>query len=529
MNWRLLPFLLTIPFFSSLFAQNEFFNDGALVHVQGGGLIYVEGDVINDDQGANIGSIRNLGDIQLEGDWENRSAGSFVFTTNDPGTTTFLGNNAVQTIGGSNVTNFNNLTINKPGNTEVRQLINSGNDGVLDLNNDILNTQTFIFGVGNTAANAIQRTGPITPAPTYSDILTQGYVTSTPGSAGRLSRATVPGNRYFYPLGHASPARFRPVEIVPTLGTPNAYSVQFVNLATPNAANVAAPIASVNPNWYHFIERQVNGSPEEIRIYWSDPNDDACDPTTVTIGEYDGSNWQNTGAVTTASFVAPGLSHTSNTTYPGTYPGTPFNTNRFVLGDTQYNPWGGLCVLPVNLVDLRADALSTTILVSWITLTESNNRGFDLMRSENGTDFSFVKFFDGQGNSTSPSNYSYEDEEVEFNKTYYYRLEQHDFNGQSRTSETVEAMITADPTLEIGEFYPNPSNGHNYLRVIAPTATEVTLSVYNALGQDLFNASQEVHAGVNEVPFDFSELASGNYLAAISADGKIFHRRFVVK
>lgn len=529
MNWRFLPILLILPLLSSVYAQNEFYNDGADVYVQAAGLIYVEGDITNDDQGGNIGRIHNDGDIQLEGNWENRSAVSNVFDLGDPGTTTFLGTTPFQTIGGTNFTSFNNLTINKPGNTEVRQLINSGNDAVLNLTNDILNTQAFIFGIGSPAANAIQRAGAITAAPTYNDLLTEGYVTSTPGSAGRLTRSTVPGNTYFYPLGHGSPARFRPVEITSSGGLPNAYGIQFVNLPTPNAANVNAPLASVNPNWYHFIDRQIAGSPESIRIFWNDPNDGACDPNTVTIAEYDGALHQNTGAVTTVSFTTPALSHTTNATYPGIYPGTPFSTNRFVLGDMQYAPWGGLCVLPVDLVDLRADALEESILVSWITLNETNNAGFDLLKSENGIDFEFVKFVDGQGTVSTPFNYSFEDEEVEFNKTYYYRLEQHDFNGQSRLTDVVEATILAAPSLEVSDFYPNPSNGSNALRILAPTATEATMQVYNALGQEIFANGFELHTGINEVPFSFGELAAGNYLATIQAEGKVFQRRFVVK
>ena len=103
---------LAIGGLSRLVAQNEFYNDGADVYVQAAGLIFVQGDIINDDQGVNVGRMHNSGDIQLTGNWSNTSATSFVFDAAAIGTTTFLGTGAVQTIGGTQYTGFNNLTIN---------------------------------------------------------------------------------------------------------------------------------------------------------------------------------------------------------------------------------------------------------------------------------------------------------------------------------------------------------------------------------------------------------------------------------
>ncbi|MBK9452089.1 MAG: hypothetical protein IPN95_22250 [Bacteroidetes bacterium] len=254
---------LAIGGLSRLVAQNEFYNDGADVYVQAAGLIFVQGDIINDDQGVNVGRMHNSGDIQLTGNWSNTSATSFVFDAAAIGTTTFLGTGAVQTIGGTQYTGFNNLTINKSGGAtqEVRQLLPSGNDGILNLTNDFLNTQVFQFGVGNPLPSAIQRTGAIIP--NYMSSMTQGYVTSTPGSAGRLARQTngalFPGVPYLFPVGNST--RFRPVEITPANGAAaNAYLVQFVNLPT-FSTNLKSPtIATVNPAWYHFL-----GAPTSCR------------------------------------------------------------------------------------------------------------------------------------------------------------------------------------------------------------------------------------------------------------------------
>lgn len=344
---------LALGSISSVFAQNELYNDGADIYVQAAGLIYVQGDVINDDQGGNIGRMHNTGDIQLTGNWSNTSATSNVFDAAALGTVTFLGTGAVQTIGGTLQTGFNNLTINKSGGTtqEVRQLINSGNDGILNLTNDFLNTQNFLFGVGNINPSAIQRTGAIIP--NYLSSMVQGYVTSTPGTAGRLVRATngalFPGVAYFYPVGNAT--KFRPVEITPVNGSAsNAYSVQFVNLATFSPNLRSATLASVNPAYYHFIERQIAaGSPEDIRIYHDFAADNVCDISKVTMAEWNLALWDDLmpRVASVNSLNPPGfLSWTQSIDYPGTYP-TPWVSNAFVLAGLFMPSGLSSCVFPV--------------------------------------------------------------------------------------------------------------------------------------------------------------------------------------
>lgn len=510
---------------ASAFAQNEFYNDGASVHVQAGGLIYVQGDVTNDDQGANIGTIRNLGDVQLTGNWSNTST-SNVFTAFDPGTTTFLGTGAFQTIGGSNDTYFNNLTISKSGATtqEVRQLRNSLCDGILNLTNDFLNTQTFIFGVANTNPSAITRTGPIVP--NYMHSVTEGYVTSTPGSLGRLSRATLPGFTYFFPLGNST--RFRPIEITPTTGGLNAYFAQFVNLPTFSTNLRAATLSTINPAWYHFIERQVaSGSPENIRIYHDFGPDNVCDINNVTMSEWNLSLWADLSPATSFN-PAPFMSWTQKSGYPGAYP-SPWVSNAFALAGLYLAPSISSCVFPVEFLYLDARPLDRSIMLDWETATEVNNSGFEIHRSTDGISFEYIGWVPGAGNSSSSTPYNFEDVNVVANQRYFYRLRQLDLNGGESYSNTVEAILLKGQDYMVGGFFPNPSNGNVNLWMSLAKDVDFSLEVYNAIGQLVHAESRDIASGYLKLEFDFTRLSKGSYIANVKLGNEIIRRKLVIE
>lgn len=515
---------------TQLIAQNEFYNDGADVYVQAAGLIYVQGDVINDDQGGNVGRIHNSGDVQLTGNWSNTSATSNVFDPLAIGTTTFLGTGAVQTIGGTFDTYFNNLTINKSGGAtqEVRQLRNSLSDGVLNLTNDFLNTQTFNFLVANPNPAAITRTGPIAPV-NIMHSLTEGYVTSTPGSAGRLGRATsnlFPGATYFFPVGNGT--RFRPVVITPTSVGNNVYTVQFVNVPT-FSTNLKAPtLSTINPAWYHFIERAVSaGSPENIRIYHDFGPDNVCDINNVTMAEWNLSLWADLSPVTNNN-PAPFMSWTQKTGYPGAYP-TPWVSNSFALGGLFLAPNISSCVFPVEYIFLKATALDRTIMLDWETATEVNNSGFEVHRSTDGINFENIGWVPGAGNSSSATPYNYEDLNVVANQRYFYRLRQLDYNGGEAISNTVEAILLKGQDYMVGGFFPNPSNGNVNLWMSLSKDVDFSIEVFSALGQIVYRENRDVSSGYMKMEFDFSKLAKGSYIANVKLGTEVIRRKLVIE
>ncbi|CAN5385855.1 hypothetical protein BH23BAC3_BH23BAC3_31480 [soil metagenome] len=74
--------------------------------------------------------------------------------------------------------------------------------------------------------------------------------------------------------------------------------------------------------------------------------------------------------------------------------------------------------------------------------------------------------------------------------------------------------------FSISQNYPNPFNPSSTIRYELPERAEVTLAVYNMLGQRVaLLVNEDIQPGRHEAVFDASGLSSGNYIARFSATG----------
>ena len=119
-------------------------NDGSLVFAQATALITVQGGIITQDNGVNIGEWDNKGLITITGDWTNNSTGNALINAST-GTVQLLGANEL--IAGSAPTYFYNLTLSGTG--IKTQSVDARVLGTLALNDRELNTQGNIMYVTN--------------------------------------------------------------------------------------------------------------------------------------------------------------------------------------------------------------------------------------------------------------------------------------------------------------------------------------------------------------------------------------------
>lgn len=174
--------------------------------------------------------------------------------------------------------------------------------------------------------------------------------------------------------------------------------------------------------------------------------------------------------------------------------------------------------IPVELSSFAANVVGETIQIAWETATETNNKGFEIERSEDGESFTNIGYIDGNGTTTEKQGYSFTDHHPT-SGTYYYRLRQIDFDGTANMSQTIEVDFV--PTeYSLGQNYPNPFNPATKIKFAVPVESKVTVTLYNMLGQKVKDlVSAQFNVGLHEIDLNASDLASGMYIYSITAQG----------
>jgi hypothetical protein len=112
--------------------------------------------------------------------------------------------------------------------------------------------------------------------------------------------------------------------------------------------------------------------------------------------------------------------------------------------------------LPIQLGSFRASVyLNANVLLEWMTISETNNYGFEVQRSPNApNNFQTIpgSFIPGHGTTTEPHYYSYVDDNPGAG-TWYYRLKQIDLDGTTHFTDPVFVIIAGTPIdVELESF-----------------------------------------------------------------------------
>ncbi len=182
--------------------------------------------------------------------------------------------------------------------------------------------------------------------------------------------------------------------------------------------------------------------------------------------------------------------------------------------------------LPVELSSFSAVVLESGVKLEWRTETEVNNYGFEVERTSNvkgqtSEVWEKIGFVDGNGNSNSPKDYTFNDNNVTASK-YVYRLKQIDNDGKYNYSKAIEVDLSIPVKFELSQNYPNPFNPSTTIKFSLPQAGFVKLTVFNLLGEEvktLLNENRE--AGIHTVNFNASKFNSGLYLYKLESNNNV--------
>jgi hypothetical protein len=191
---------------------------------------------------------------------------------------------------------------------------------------------------------------------------------------------------------------------------------------------------------------------------------------------------------------------------------TSFST--FAITDTD-DP------LPVELSSFTSNVNRNTVDLSWSTVSEENNAGFDIERKVVSSN-SWIKIGNvaGSGTSNVAHSYKFTDRNVNTEK-YNYRLKQIDANGNYTYHNLANEVIVGVPSkFEISQNYPNPFNPSTKINFDLPFDSKVSIKIYDIMGREMYQLMNETKtAGYHTVQFNALNLSSGTYFYMISAQG----------
>jgi hypothetical protein len=174
--------------------------------------------------------------------------------------------------------------------------------------------------------------------------------------------------------------------------------------------------------------------------------------------------------------------------------------------------------LPVELSSFSAVILENGIKLKWRTETEVSNYGFEILRSTKNDNWQVLGFVEGHGNSNSPKDYSFDDENAATGK-YSYRLKQLDTDGKFEYSKVIEVDIGSPQEFELSQNYPNPFNPSTTIRFSVSESSFINLTIFNSLGEKIEEPVNEVkEPGVHTIELNAQDLPSGTYLYRIQSD-----------
>ncbi len=191
-------------------------------------------------------------------------------------------------------------------------------------------------------------------------------------------------------------------------------------------------------------------------------------------------------------------------------------------------------ITPVELTSFTAELSGQAVVLNWTTTTEINNQGFEIERHTTTSNWETIGYIPGFGTTSEPKTYSYTDDKI-VTGTYTYRLKQVDYDGTFRYSDEVEVEVDFAPSdYALFQNYPNPFNPTTDVRFQVPETGEVTIKIYDMLGQVVSTLfAGEVVSGTytanwNGLNDAGVQMSSGSYIYKMVAGDFVQSKKMVL-
>ncbi len=428
--------------------------------------------------------VRNSGNLRMH---SGSQVGLFGNFTNDG---TFDSNSGQLTISGSNPQLFDGTN-----SIQVQDVLINKSADSLRLTNELQVTGNLSFIKGQIHTNLIDSLTDYVhflSGASFSGVSDSSFVNGVVRKTGSSS--------FVFPVGNMG--RYRPVSMgAPSVGTD--HFTAFYRYESPDAlysvSSVDTSLHHVSQCEYWGLSRTGGTSDVPVTLSWDSNSCGVSVLCDLRVAHWLGTEWTSHGNGGTTGNV------TSGTIETGGNCTTPVASSRFGIftlsSATSEN------VLPATLVSFTAVPVDRSVALNWITVTEENVDRFDLFKSADGIEWTFLTEVDAVGNSSAINSYeSWDDSPM--TGTSYYLLQVVDTDGEVKNTEVRSVNFTE--TFDEWLVYPNPA-----LEVITLSGlgvSEAELSVFDAFGRDCSAQIHKIYQAGTVVKMDISALSSGLYV-----------------
>lgn len=168
---------------------------------------------------------------------------------------------------------------------------------------------------------------------------------------------------------------------------------------------------------------------------------------------------------------------------------------------------------------------------SWQTASEINNIGFILQSKSGDNDWETVSDYHnpalaGLGNSSFGKSYSFNWQYNGLSDFLEFRLGTADYNGTIIWEKT--AMAERPVHFNVGNPFPNPANPFFTLPVTLSSSGNISLSVFNLLGQQVYSKTVSGGKGINHYPVQIDNSVSGVYFVSVQTEKETVVRKILM-
>lgn len=286
------------------------------------------------------------------------------------------------------------------------------------------------------------------------------------------------------------------------------------NGTTPSPSNLTGSSGSVTVNSAGY---NIFQNIDRLTIVGEINNGIGLDPLLLQLADNNSSNGTQTCAIAENSPAKDAIPSNSPNGAPEFDQRGAIRNGNYDIGAYEY--WTDNA-LPVELSSFTAKLVNKQVLLRWRTESEVNNYGFEVQKLEANSlesEWESIVFVEGYGNSNSPKEYLYADNNLIGESKILYRLKQIDNDGKFEYSKSVGIEILPNE-YALFQNYPNPFNPVTKIGFRIPEKSEVTITVYDILGNKIMDLlKDQKSAGDHVVNLNMENQPSGIYFYTIIA------------